>query len=201
MRRRQALRFGGLALTVPLAGCASIGGTEAESAFTLTTTGETSVEKRTSEFARSYPGQEPFTEVVFGEKSKTSDNLHGVEIYNDYENPVEISLTISREGDERTLIFEGEGTVSIEKYMSVAISSPATYINKLEVGGENVDLQKTFQVPQSAWNVEPSGDKGIGPEHNVHIKENEIEVRFVGHDELESRGGPRLPDEDDSLLN
>jgi hypothetical protein len=182
MRRRQALRLGGLALTVPLAGCASIGGTEPESAFTLTTTGETSVEKRTSEFARSYPGQEPFTEVVFGEKSKTSDNLHGVEIYNDYENPVEISLTVNREGNERTLIFEGEGTISIDRYMAVAISSPATYINKLEVRGDDVNLQKTFDVPQSAWDAEPSEDKGIGPEHNVHIKENEIEVRFVGHE-------------------
>jgi len=105
-----------------------------------------------------------------------------VEIYNDYENPVEISLTVNREGNERTLIFEGEGTISIDKYMAVAISSPATYINKLEVRGDDVNLQKTFDVPQSAWDAEPSEDKGIGPEHNVHIKENEIEVRFVGHE-------------------
>lgn len=159
-----------------------MGDTEEKSDFTLTTSDQIPVEKRTSEFARSYPGQEPFAEVVFGKKPKTSDNLYGVEIYNDYENPVEISLTVNRELDEQTLIFEGEGTISINEYMVIAISRPATYINKLEVSGEGLDLQKTFDVPQSAWEAGPKDDKGTSPEHNVHIQKNEIIVRFVGEE-------------------
>ena len=182
MKRRQLLRLSGLALTVSLGGCASIGETEGESEFTFTRTGEIPVEKRTNEFARSYPGQEPFAEVVFGERAKTSDNLYGVEIYNDFENPVEISLTVNRELDERTLMFEGEGTISIDEYMVIAISRPATYINTLEVRGEGVGLQKAFDVPQSAWEAGPKDDEGTSPEHNVHIQKNEIEVRFVGEE-------------------
>ena len=108
MKRRQLLRVSGLSLPIPLGGCASRGELEEESEFTFTRTGNIPVEKRTSEFARSYPGQEPFAEVVSGEKSNHSDSLHGVEIYNDYERPVEISLTVDRELDERTLVFEGE---------------------------------------------------------------------------------------------
>ncbi len=79
MKRRPLLGFSGLALTVPLVGSASIGGTTAESEFTFTKTGGIPVEVRKSEFARSYPGQEPFAEVVLGENSRTPDNLHGVE--------------------------------------------------------------------------------------------------------------------------
>ncbi|QLD86177.1 hypothetical protein HWV23_10725 [Natronomonas halophila] len=182
MKRRQLLQLSGLTLSVSLGGCASIGDIEEDSEFTVTRTGEIPVENRTSEFARSYPGQEPFAEVVFGERPKTSDNLHGVEIYNDYENPVEVSLTVNREEDERTLVFEGEGTISIDEYMVIAISPPATYINNLEVSGDDVNLQKTFDVPQSAWDAEPKDDKGISPEHNVHIKQNEVNVRFVGEE-------------------
>lgn len=182
MKRRQLLQLGGLTLSVPLGGCASIGDIEEDSGFTVAKTGGLPVEKRTSGFARSYPGQEPFAEVVFGEKPKISDNLHGVEIYNDYENPVEISLTVNREGDERTLVFAGEGAISIDAYMVIAISQPATYINNLEISGEGVNLQKTFDVPRSAWDAEPKDDKGISPEHNVHIKQNEVNVRFVGEE-------------------
>ena len=148
----------------------------------MTTTDETPIEKRTSEFARSYPGQEPFAEVVFGDKPKTSENLYGVEIYNDHEGPVEISLTVNRESSERTLVFEGEGTISNNEYVVIAISNPATYVNKLEASGKGVDLQKTFDVPQSAWEAGQKDDKGISPEHNVHIQKNEIEVRFVGEE-------------------
>ena len=180
MERRQLLRVSGLGLTVPLGGCASIERIEEKSEFTFTRTGEIPVKKRTSEFARSYPGQEPFAEIVVGEKPNTSDNFHGVEIYNNFENPVEISLAVNGELDEQTLIFEGKGTILINEYVVIAISNPATYINKLEVSGEGMDLQKTFDVPQSAWEAGPKEDKGISPEHNVHIQKNEIEVRFVG---------------------
>jgi hypothetical protein len=148
----------------------------------VTTTDEISVEKRTSEFARSYPGQEPFAELVFGEKSKTSDDYHGVEIYNDHDGSVGISLTVNRESNERTLVFEGEGTISDNEYVVIAISDPATYINKLEASGDDVNLQKTFEVPQSAWEARPEDDKGISPEHNVHIQNNGIDVRFVGEE-------------------
>jgi hypothetical protein len=182
VKRRQLLRLSGLTLAVPLGGCASIGETEEESAFTLTTTDQIPVEKHTSEFARSYPGQEPFAEVVFGERPQTSDNLHGVEIYNDHEGPAEISLTVNRGLDEQTLIFEGEGTISNNEYMVIAISPPATYINELEVSADGVALQKTFEVPQSVWDAGPKDDKGTSPEHNVHIQHNEIEVRFVGEE-------------------
>jgi len=182
VKRRQLLRLSSLALTISLGGCASIGNTEAESEFTLTTTDEIPVEKRTSEFARSYPGQKPFTEVVLGEKSKTSDNLYGVEIYNDYADQVEISLTVNRESNERTLVLEGEGTISNNEYVVIAISNPATYSNKLEASGKGVDLQKTFDVPQSAWEAGQKDDKGISPEHNIHIQKNEIDVRFVGEE-------------------
>lgn len=180
MKRRQFLQFSSLALTVPVSGCASIGETEEESEFTLTTTEHVPVEKRTGEFARSYPGQEPFAEVVFGETPNTSDNLHGVEIYNDYDGPVEISLSVDRESNERTLVFEGEGTISDTDYMVVAISHPATYISNLEVRGKEVNLQKTFEVPQRAWEAGPKDDEGSSPEHNIHLKKNEIDVRFVG---------------------
>lgn len=180
MKRRQVLRLSGLVVTVTFAGCASIGETEEESEFTVTETSEIPVEKRTSEFARSYPGQEPFAEVVFGAEAKTADNLHGVEIYNDYENPVEISLTVDRESDDRKLVFEGEGTILNGEYIVIAISAPATYIHKLEANGERVNLQKTFDVPESAWDAAPEDDKGISPEHNIHINNDEIDVRFVG---------------------
>lgn len=182
MKRRQLLGVSGLTLTVPFAGCAAIGGTEEESEFTLRTTGSMQVEQRRSEFARSYPGQEPFTEVVLGENAKTADNLHGVEIYNDYENPVEVSLTVNREGEERNLVFEGEGMISTDEYMSIAITRPSTYINKLEVSGDDLNLQKTFDVPKSAWNAEGGENDGLPPEHNVHIQKNAIHVRFVGTD-------------------
>lgn len=182
MRRRQLLRMSGLPLIVPLGGCGSIGGEATESKFTFTQTGKIAVENRTSEFARSYPGQEPFTEIVLGEKSEISDNLHGVEIYNDYENPVEISLTVNRESDDHTFVFEGEGIISTDEYMAIAITRPATYINEIEMRGEGVDLEKTFDVPRSAWEAGPKDDKGISPEHNIHLKKNEIEVRFVGEE-------------------
>jgi hypothetical protein len=182
VKRRQLLRLSSLALTVPLGGCASTGETEEESEFKLTTTDEIPVEKRKSEFTRSYPGQEPFAEVVLGEKPKTSDNLYGVEIYNDHEDPVEISLTVNRESNERTLVFEGEGTISNNEYVVIAISNPATYINKLETSDKNTDLQKTFDVPQSAWEAGQTDEKSTSPEHNVHIQKNEIEVRFVGEE-------------------
>ena len=182
MKRRQLLRLSGLALTVPLVGCASIGEPEKESEFTFTETGEISVEARTSEFARSYPGQEPFAEVVLGENSENPDGLHGVEVYNDSGSLVEISLTINRELDEDALVLEGEGTISNGEYMVVAIWRPATYINTLEVSGEGVNLQKTFEVLQSAWNAAPKDDKGISPEHNIHINKHEIDVRFVGEE-------------------
>ena len=148
----------------------------------MTTTDEIPAEKRTSEFARSYPGQEPFAEVVFGEKPKTSDNLYGVEIYNDHENPVEISLTVKRGENKRTLALEGEGTISNNEYVVIVISNPATYIDKLETSGKNTDLQKTFDVPQSAWEAGQKDDRGTSPEHNVHIQKNEIEVRFIGEE-------------------
>ena len=182
MKRRPLLGFSGLALTVPLVGCASIGGTTAESEFTFTKTGRIPVEVRKSEFARSYPGQEPFAEVVLGENSGTPDNLHGVEVYNDSGSPVVISLTVNRGSDEGELVLEGEGAVSNGEYMVVAISRPATYINTLEVSGDGVNLQKTFDVPQSAWNAAPEENKGISPEHNVHINKDEIDVRFVGEE-------------------
>jgi len=127
MKRRQLLRLSGLALAVPLVGCGSIGETEEGSKFMLTTTDQIPVEKRTSELTRSYPGQEPFAEAVFGEKSQTSDNLYGVEIYNDYEGLAEISLTVCRGLDEQTLIFEGEGTISNNDYIVISISHPAIY--------------------------------------------------------------------------
>jgi hypothetical protein len=169
-------------MTVPLVGCASKGGSDEESKFTFTKTGGIPVEVRTSEFARSYPGQEPFAEVVLGENSETPDNLHGVEVYNDSGSPVEISLTVNRESDEGALVLEGEGAVSNGEYMVIAISRPATYINTLEVSRDGVDLQKTFDVPQSAWNAAPGDDKGLSPEHNVHIQKNGINVRFVGEE-------------------
>ncbi|GAA0533487.1 hypothetical protein ABNG02_09475 [Halorubrum ejinorense] len=181
MERRQVLRFSGAALTLPLGGCASIRGRAAESRFTFTRTGELPVEKRTSEFARSYPGQEPFAEVVFGAEPKGTDDVHGVEIYNDCESPVEISLAVD-DGGERTLVFGGEGTISTNEYMVIAISRPATYVSELEVRGDDVALQKTFDVPESAWEAGPADDKGISPEHNVHIQRNDIEVRFVGEE-------------------
>lgn len=182
MRRRQFLRLSSLALTVPLGGCASIGDPEQDSEFTFTKAGEIPVAVRTSEFARSYPGQEPFAEVVLGENSETPDDLHGVEVYNDAGSLVEISLTITRESDDGALVVEGEGAISTGEYMVVAISRPATYSNTLAVSGDDVDLQKTFEVPQSAWNVAPKEDEGISPEHNVHIKNDEINVRFVGEE-------------------
>ena len=157
-----------------------MGDTEGGSEFTVTTTGEIPVEKRTSEFARSYPGQEPFAEVGFGEQPKTSDDLHGVEMHNDHEGPVEISLTVNKKLRERALVLEGEGMISDDDYLVIAISTPATYITKLEARGDGIDLQKTFDVPQSAWQAGPNDDKGTSPEHNIHIQENEIEVRFVG---------------------
>ncbi|WP_435182120.1 hypothetical protein [Halorussus sp. AFM4] len=182
MKRRQLLRLGGLALTVPLVGCASIGEPEKESEFTFTKTGEIPVEVRTSEYARSYPGQEPFAEVVLGENSQTPGNLYGVEVYNDSRSLVEISLTTNRESDDGALVLEGEGAISNGEYMVVAISRPATYINTLEISGTGVDLQKTFEVPQSAWNAAPKENEGIGPEHNIHINKDEIDVRFVGEE-------------------
>ncbi|MFC4451141.1 MULTISPECIES: hypothetical protein [Halorussus] len=182
MRRRQVLRLSGLALTVPFAGCTSVVGTEEKSEFTVTKTSGIPVKKRISEFARSYPGQAPFTEVVLGEKSKTADNSHGVEIYNDCENPVEISLTVNRGSDEGTLVFEGEGTILNGEYLVIVISDPTTYIHKLETSGEGVNLQKTFDVPQSAWNTAPKENKGISPEHNIHINKGKIDVRFVGEE-------------------
>jgi len=105
-----------------------------------------------------------------------------VEVYNDSESLVEISLTVNRESDGGTLVLEGKGAVLNGEYMAVAISRPATYINTLEVNGEGVDLQKTFDVPQSAWNAAPKEDKGISPEHNIHINKGEIDVRFVGEE-------------------
>jgi len=182
VNRRQLLRCSSLTLTVPLGGCASIGETAEESEFTLTTTDQIPVEKRTTEFARLYPGQEPFAEVVLGEKPKTSDSLYGVEIYNDVQDPVEISLTVNRRSNNRTLAFEGEGTISNNEYVVIAISNPATYINKVETSGKGVDLEKTFDVPQSAWEAGQKDDKGISPEHNIHIQKNEIDVRFVGEE-------------------
>lgn len=182
MKRRQLLRLGGLALTVPLVGCASRGALEKDSEFTITKTGEIPVELRTSEFARSYSGQEPFAEVVLGENSGTPDSLHGVEMYNDSERLGEISLTIERESDEEALVLEGEGAISDGEYIVVAISRPATYVHTLEVSGEGMNLQKTFEVQQSAWNVAPKEEKGISPEHNVHINSDEIGVRFVGEE-------------------
>lgn len=182
MKRRQLLRLSGLTLTVPLAGCASIGETDTESEFKLTKTEEIPVEKRTSEFARSYPGQEPFAEVVFGDLPKTAENLYGVEIYNDYESPVEVSLTLNRKSNERILVFEGEGTISNDEYVVIAISNPATYVNELEASGKGVDLQKTFDVPQSAWEAGQKDDEGTTPEHNVHIYQNEIDVKLVGEE-------------------
>jgi hypothetical protein len=182
VKRRRLLRLGGLTLTTTLGGCASRGGIEEESEFTLTRTGEIPVEKRTSDFVRSYPGQEPFAEVVFGEKPKSSDNFYGVEIYNDFDSSVAVTLTVDRGVDERTLVFEGEGTVSNDAYFAIAISRPDTYVSRLEVSGEDVDLQQIFDVPQSAWDAEPRDDKGLSPEHNVHIQRNKIEVRFVGEE-------------------
>lgn len=140
------------------------------------------IEQRRSEFARSYPGQEPFTEVVLGENAITANNLYGVEIYNDYENSIEISLTVNREGEERKLVFGGEGIISTDSYMALGITRPATYINKLEVRGDDVNLQKTFDVPESAWEAEGGEDDGLPPEHNVHIQKNAIRVRFVGRE-------------------
>jgi hypothetical protein len=135
-----------------------------------------------SEFARSYPGEEPFAEVFLGEKSETPEHLHGVEVYNDSQSPVKISLTVNRQSVDGPLVVAGEGLISNGEYMAVAISRPATYINTLEVSGETVDLQKTFDVPQSAWNAVPKENKGITPEHNIHINNGEIEVRFVGEE-------------------
>lgn len=180
MKRRQALRLSGLAVTIPFAGCASIGGTEEDSEFTVTETSEIPVEKRKGEFARSYPGQEPFAEVVLDEKAKTSGDLHGVEIYNDYEKPVDISLTVNKESDDGTLVFNSEGMISNGEYIVIAIWTPATYIHKLEAHDEGVNLQKTFDVPESAWDAAPEENKGISPEHNIHINNDEIDVRFVG---------------------
>ena len=103
-------------------------------------------------------------------------------MYNDSGSPVEISLTVNRGSHEGELILEGEGAVSNDEYMVVAITRPATYINTLEVRGDGVNLQKTFDVPQSAWNVAPEEEKGISPEHNIHINKDEIDVRFVGEE-------------------
>lgn len=182
MKRRRLLQLSGLALTVPLVGCASIGEPAKESDFSFTKTGGIPVEVRTSEFARSYPGQKPFAEVALGENSETSDNVYGVEVYNDSESPVEISLTVTRDSDEGALVLEGAGAISHGEYLVVAISRPATYINTLEVSGDDVDLQKTFEVSRSAWDAAPEDDKGISPEHNIHINKDEIDVRFVGEE-------------------
>ena len=182
MRRRQFLRLSGLALTVPLGGCASIGDPEQDSEFTFTKTGGIPVEVRTSEFARSYPGQEPFAEVVLGENAEAPDDLHGMEVFNDAGSLVEVSLTINRESDGGALAVEGEGAISTGEYMVIAISRPATYINTLEVSGDTVDLQETFEVPQRAWNAARKEDDGISPEHNIHINKDEFDVRFVGEE-------------------
>lgn len=182
MKRRQFLRLSGLGLTVPLGGCASIGNPEQNSEFTFTKAGGIPVEVRTREFARSYAGQEPFAEVVLGENTETPDNLHGVEVYNDAGSLVEISLTITRESDDGALVVEGEGAISTGEYLVVAISPPATYSNSLGVSRDGVDMQKTFEVPQRAWHAAPKEDEGISPEHNVHIKNDEIAVRFVGEE-------------------
>lgn len=182
MNRRHLLRLSGLTLTVPLVGCASIGESERRSRFTFTETGEIPVELRTSQFARSYPGQGPFAEVVLGEISKNPGNLYGVEVYNDSKSPVEISLTVNCESDEGALVLDGDGLISKGEYMVVAISRPATYSNTLEVDRNGVDLQKTFDVPRSAWNAAPREDEGISPEHNIHINQDEIDVIFVGEE-------------------
>lgn len=194
MKRRQLLRLSGLTLTVPLGGCASMepsqnsptqttaepNGEEEEPSFSVTETAEISVEKRTSGFADLYPDDKPFVEVVVGEKPNNSDNPHGVRIFNEYENSRDVSLTVNTESDSQTLVFEGEGTISANAYLAIAIWRPAKYTNKLDVSGEDVNLQKTFDVPQSAWNGGAGEEKGSSSQHNVHIRKNEIEVNFVG---------------------
>lgn len=196
MNRRQILRLGGLTITVPLVGCVSTGTQqsnptrttaepngelEEESAFSVTETDEIPVVKRTNEFADLYPDDKPFAEVVVGEKPENSDNPHGVRLFNEYENPRDIALTVNTGADSQTLVFEGEGTVSTDAYLALAIWRPSHYTIDLAVNGENGQLQKTFDVPQSAWDGGAGEEEGnSSSQHNVHIRENEIEVNFVG---------------------
>mgnify|MGYP000135603587 CR=1 FL=1 len=179
MNRRQLLAASALTLAVPLGGCASTGESAANSAFSLTRTGDIPVAKHTSEFARSYPGQEPATEVVVGESSRPA-GVHGVEIYNDSEDSVSVSLTVDVGPDEESLVCEGEGTISPGDYIALAISRPAAYTTRLAVSGADGDFRKAFDVHRSAWNATSGDDEGLSPEHNVHIRRDEIEVRFVG---------------------
>jgi len=179
MNRRQLLGASALAVAVPLGGCASSGEPAANSAFSLTRTGNIPVAKHTREFVRSYPGQAPGTEVVLGETSRPV-SVHGVEIYNDSEDAVSVSLTVDLGSNERALVCEGTGTISPGGYIALALSRPATYTTRLAVSGADGDLRKAFDVPRSAWNAKSGGDEGLSPEHNVHIRRDEIEVRFVG---------------------
>ncbi len=180
MNRRQVLRLGGLALTLSLAGCTLRNDQGTESAFTFTETGDMPATVRTRGFLRSYPGQAPFAEVVLGERPDSPDQVHGVEVYNDSERVVTISLTITRGVDEDTLVVDGEGTILAGEYMTIALSTPATYYNTLAVRGDGLDLQRTFEVSQRVWDAPPAEYSSIGPEHNIHIHDDEIAVRFVG---------------------
>lgn len=182
MNRRQVLRLGWGTLIASLGGCTSIGDQQEASAFSLSMTGAIPVEIQKTEFTRSYPGQEPFAEIVCGEISSISNQLHGVEIYNNTDDSVDISLTVNREVEEGILVLEGEGTIAVEEYIVLAISRPATYLNNLTVNAEDVDLEKTFEVQQSVWDASQSENAGLPPEHNVHIKRNEINVKLVGEE-------------------
>jgi len=188
MDRRQLLRLSGLGVIGTLGGCTSIGASqnsparttddpdgeiEEESAFSVTKTGKMPVEKRTSRFADVYPDDKPFAEVVIGEKSANADNPHGVRIFNEYENPRDVSLTVGTGHEERVLVMKGEGTISTGAYMALAIWRPRSYRVMFDVSGQDVHLQKTFEVPEDAW-------EGRSTQHNVYIRKNEIEVNFVG---------------------
>lgn len=197
MQRRLFLRLGGLTLLVPVGGCATrdasetsppatneqTGGKKQESAFSVRETGKFSVEKRTSAFADPYPpNDKPFVEVVVGEKPNNSENPHGVRIFNEAEERRKVSLTVTTGSDSQRLVFEGDGTISTDTYLSIAIWRPAKYSNKLDVSGEDVNFEKTFEVPQSAWDGGAGEEEGrrSSSQHNVHIRKNEIEVNFVG---------------------
>lgn len=188
MERRQLLRLSGLGVPGMLGGCTSIGASqnsptqttadsdgerEEESVFSVTKTGKISVAKHTNRFADVYPDDQPFAEVVIGKKPANADDPHGVRIFNEYEKPRDVSLTVGTGHEERVLVMKGEGTISADAYMALAIWRPRTYRVMLDVSGQDVELQKTFEVPEDAW-------EGRSTQHNVHIRTNGIEVNFVG---------------------
>lgn len=179
MDRRRLLRLSGLILSSSLIGCVSEG--ESATSFSVTETGEIPVEKRTKGFADVYPDDKPSAEVVVGEKPENSDNPHGVRIFNEYGDSRDISLTVNAGSDSQTLVFEGEGAVSTDSYLALATWRPADYTTKLDVKSKTEQLQKTFDVPQSVWDGGAGEEEGgSSSQHNVYIRENEIEVNSVG---------------------